>query len=122
GAGGYAAQLGPQRVAGVLDDLQVVAVGDDADGVPVRGVAGEVREQQRPGPVGHHLLDLGDVHVVRVRLDVDEDGYEPGPHDRGDVGGERQRGGDHLTAGRQLEQLDGEVERRGTGVAHDAER
>jgi hypothetical protein len=38
----------------------------------------------------------------------------------GDVGGERERRGDDLVAGRQVEQVDGEAQRRGPGVDHHA--
>ena len=57
GAGRRAAQREPERVAGVLDDLQAVAVGDRADRVPVGRVADEVRREDRLGARADHLLD-----------------------------------------------------------------
>ncbi len=118
--GRRAPQREPERVAGVLDHLQAVAVGDRPDAVPVRGVADQVRGEDRLGPRPDHRLDRVDVDLERVRGDVDEHRHQTGSQDRGDVGGERDRRGDDLVAGFEAEHLDREVERRAAGVAHDA--
>ena len=60
------------------------------------------------------------VDVEGVGLHVDQDRDDAGTDQRGDVRREGHRRGDHLVARLQAEQLDGEVERRGSRVAHDA--
>ena len=94
-------------------------VGDGADAVPVGAVADEVGGEDRLGAGREHRLDGVDVDVVGVGLHVDERGHDAGAHERCDVGGEGDRGGDHLVAGLAPEQLDREVQRGGTRVAHD---
>ena len=118
-AGRCAAELGAERVARVLDHLEAVRVGDGADAIPVGAVADQVRHEDRLRARRDHLLDAVDVDVERVGLHVDERGHETPAHERRDVGGERDRRGDHLVAGLAPEQLDREVERRRTGVDHD---
>ena len=52
GTGRRAAQGEAERVAGVLDDLQAVGVGDRPDAIPVGGVADQVRRRGSPGCAG----------------------------------------------------------------------
>ena len=77
-------------------------------------------DEDRPSARPDHRLDRVDVDVVRVGLDVDEHRHESGPHDRRDVGRERHRRRDDLVAGLQAEQLDREVQRGRSRVAHHA--
>ena len=67
-----------------------------------------------------HRLDGVDVDLEGVGRDVDEHRHEPLAHHRRDVGGEGQRRGDDLVAGVEVEQFDGQVERRAARVAHHA--
>ena len=119
-AGRRAAQRRAEAVAGVFDDLQFVRSAIVADAVPVGAVADEVGREDGSGARPDRGLDRVDVDLVRVGFDVDEHGHEPGADHRRDVGRERDRRRDDLVAGLEAEQLDGEVERRRTGVDHDA--
>ena len=119
---GVPRNVAPERVARVLDHRQAVAGGDLGDAVPVGRVADEVGEQQRAGAVGDHLLDPVDVDAVRQRLAVDEHRDPAAADDRCDVGREGERARDDLGAGREIEQLEREVERRRPRVAHDPVR
>ena len=95
-------------------------VGDLPDAVPVGEVPDEVRREDRPGPWADHLLDGVHVDLVRVRLDVDEGGHDPGLHERGHIGREGHHRSDDLVAGRQVEQIDRQAQRRRARVDHHA--
>ena len=110
-AGRRAPERGAERVAGVLDHREAVPIGDLPDAIPVRRVAGEVRHEDRLRRGPDHRFDPVDVDVEGVRLDVDEHRNQPGADQRCEIGGERQRRGDDLGAGGQVEQLDGEIQR-----------
>ncbi len=97
---------------------EAVRVGDRSDAVPVGHVPDQVGDQDRPGARADHRLDRVDVDVVGVGLDVDEHRDETGAHDRREVGGERDGGGDDLVTRLQPEQLDREIQRRRPRVAH----
>ena len=102
---------------------ETVLVGERADPVPVGHVAGQVREQHRARGRGSTISSIASsVDEERVGLDVDEHGNESGADQWREVGRERERRGDDLRPGRQVEQLDGEIQRRRARVAHHARR
>jgi hypothetical protein len=120
GAGARASQPAIQYVAAVFDDGEPVRVGDLTDVVPVGHVADEVGRQNCAGTRPDHLLDPVDVHLIRVRLDVDERGHDPRLHERRNVGGKREHRGDDLVSGRELEQVDRQTQRGRPRVDHHA--
>ena len=95
-----------------------VALRDRSDPVPVGRVPDQVRKQDRLRVRADRRLDELDIRVVGVGFDIHEDRHETGAHHWRDVGGERQRGGDDLAPRRKTEQLDREVQRGRTRVAH----
>ena len=72
--------------------------GDRHHGPHVDAAAVEVDRDDRPGPRRDRGLDQGGIDVVGVGLDVDEDGFRPGPPDGPGGGEERVGGGDDLVA------------------------
>jgi hypothetical protein len=114
------AQRRPEAVARVLHDLELVAVGDLADAVPVGAVPDQVGGEDRLRARADGTLDRVDVDLVRVAFDVDEHRCEPGAREWRDVGRERHGRGDDLVTGLETEQLHREVERGRTRVHHDA--
>ena len=102
GADAPAVELAHQTLAAVLDDRQLVALGDCRDALHLGDVAGEVHGHDRLGARGDRLLELIDVHAERV-VAVDEDGTRAHLGDRADCGVEGIGGGDDLVAGTDAE-------------------
>ena len=73
GAERRAAILGSERLAGVVDQREAVAVGDRAQLVELARVAVDVDGDDRLRPLGDRGLDGGRVEVERPRVDVRED-------------------------------------------------
>ncbi len=88
--------LDPEGVRGVVDDLEVVGVGDalDRGGVARRAVA--VYRHDRGGMRGDRGLDLLRVQVQRDRVDVHEHRLDPFPQQRVRGGHERVGRGNHF--------------------------
>ena len=87
-----------ERVAVVLDQPEVVLLGEVDHRVEVEGVPERVRGDDRPRPRPDRRLELRHVEVVRLQLDVDEDRDEPVEQDRVERRREACGDGDHLVA------------------------
>ena len=87
-----------------------MSFGDLDDRIPVGNVAHEVRDEHALRSGGDHRFDLCHVDLQRVGFDVDERRHDPRLHERRDVGGEGECGGDHLVARLAVEQVDGKTE------------
>ena len=61
-----------EGMGGVIDDLEVVVVGNALDGLDVAGVAVAMHRQDGGGARRDRGLDLLRVQVQRVRVDVHE--------------------------------------------------
>lgn len=71
--------LHPEGVGGVVDDTQVVVVGNLLNGLDVTGMTVDVNGENgcRLGRDG--CLDLGRVEVEGVRVNIDEDRFDAIP-------------------------------------------
>src|SRR6185437_16409862 len=72
-------------VRGVLDDAQLVLLGNGVQALHVHRQAGKMHRHDGAGARGDRRLGLLQVDVARVEADIDEHWPRPDPHD--DVGG-----------------------------------
>ena len=89
GAGLFTLVEGPVGLAGVLEDGDIVLLGDCQDRVHVGGLTEEMHGDDGPGARRDGALELCGVHVAGVGVDVDKDGVGPCKGDglgRGDEG------------------------------------
>ena len=108
---------GPQGLAGIVDEAEVVRVGQVVQRGPVGRYAEHVDGQEgfRLGREGG--LDGLHVEVVRLRVDVDEAGPQVFVQQHVRRGHEAERGGDHLGARGEVEGADDAV-KCGRPAAH----
>ena len=104
----YAIALYLDPVGRVLDDGQLVGVGDRPQRRHVGELAVEVNGQDRSGPWPHGPLDRRRVDQTGLGLDVGQDGPRPGLEDRVGRRGEGHRRGDDLVAGPDVERAQGD--------------
>lgn len=90
------AGLDAECVRCIVDDLDVIVVGDSLDSVDVAWITVAVHRKNRGGLGGDRRLDLCGVNVEGGRLDIDEDWFDPVPEQRMCSGDERVRCGDDL--------------------------
>ena len=109
-ASASAAILGAVRLRGILDDLQVVALGNLEQRIHVHRVAVDVHRHDRPRPGRDARFDLGDVHRPRQRVAVDHDWPGACQQDWHRARDDGERGQDDLVAGLQVEQADGDLQ------------
>ena len=118
---GGTAQGGAKGVRRILDDAKAMAVGDRADAVPIGQVADQVGHEQGRGVGRDQGLDARRVDVVGAFLDVDECRHESGAQQRRNRRRIGEGGRNHLGTGREVEDFDREVERRGARIHHQSE-
>ena len=114
---------GDQPLRGILDDEQVVSIGDGHDRVHVAAHARVVDRHDGPRPRRDGRFDLRLVEVQRVRPDIDEDRRRPPQHEGIGRRHERERRHDDLVSGPDPTQDRGHLEggRRGqAGADRDA--
>ncbi len=90
------AEGGPEGVAAVLHQEQVVPAAELADRRQVERVSERVGDHHRAGAVGHRRFERIDVDVVGGQRDVHEHRHQVVLDDRVDGGREARRDGDHL--------------------------
>ena len=112
-ARGLAAIGRHQRLCGVLDDDQLMLLGQGHDGRHVAGNAGIVDRNDRARPWRDRAGDLVRVDVERVGAHIDEDRSRAAQRDRIGAGHERERRHHHFVAGADIRQQRGEFERGG---------
>src|SRR6266540_2061051 len=91
--------LGPERLGGVLDQSQTVALADRAQIVDLAGPAEYVHRDDRLGSLGDRSLDRLPSHAQRHRIDIREDRRRTLEDEAVRRGDERERRCDHLVAG-----------------------
>jgi hypothetical protein len=87
------------RLARVLDDQQVVLLGESLEGGHVGQLAVEVDGQQKPCPRGNRIRGRLRIEVVVVLADVDQHRLPAGLNDGFERGREGERRDDHLVSG-----------------------
>ena len=92
-----AVALDSEGMGGVVDNLEVVAIGDALDRLDVTWIAVAVYRQNGGGLRGDGRFDLGWVEVEGARLNVDEDRGNAVPEQRMGGGDERVRSSNNLT-------------------------
>ncbi|BAK88810.1 hypothetical protein NCGM2_1951 [Pseudomonas aeruginosa NCGM2.S1] len=107
-----------EGMRGIVDDLQVVDIGDPLDRLDIAGVAVAMHRQDRGGLRGDRRLDPRRVEIHGVLVDVHEDRLEPVPQQRVAGGDEGVRRGDHLAGHPQCLQR-GDERQGGVGEEHD---
>ncbi len=93
-----ASVLGPQRLAGVLDQDERVALAELSQRVELAGVAEDVDGHDRLRPLCDRRFDRARIEVQRLRIDVGEDGSSALVDEAVRGGDERVGRGDHLVA------------------------
>ena len=101
-----------ERLAGVLEDPEAVALRQRLQLGPGGGPAEDVDRQEAPGLLGDGGRRGVGVDVERLGIDVDEDRFRPLVEERVRRGDEGERAGDDLVAGPPAELAHAEVERR----------
>ena len=107
--------LAHHALRSVLNDLEVMALGDFEDSVHLAANAGIVNRNDRLGLVGDRVLDELFVDVHGVGTDVDKDDLGASEHERVGGGNKGERRHDHLVAGLDLEQERRHFQRMGAG-------
>ncbi len=119
-AGALALVLGAERLGSVLDEDQVVALGDVPERLHVGALAEQVDDEDGAGARRDLVLDLERVEVVGERVDVAEDGAGAGAADGAGGGEEGEGGQDDLVAGAEVQGVQGQRQGVGAGAAADA--
>ena len=97
-AGLLAADVGAEGLGTVLDDFEIMLVGNRLDGRHIRRLAEQVYRDDRLGLCGHGRLDLVRVDIEGLGIDIDEHRRGADVEDRLGGGDEGERGGDDLVA------------------------
>ncbi len=74
--------LHTERVRGVVDDLEVVVIGDLLDGFYIAGMAIAVHRHDRGRLRRDSRFDLLRIEIERVRIDIHEDRLDAVPEER----------------------------------------
>ena len=104
------------RLAGVLDEGEIVARAELQQGIDIGRLTVEVNGDDRPGPRADRGRDLADIEGRRLLVAVDE--HRPAPSLRtGSTLAKKVFGGnDHLVSLRDSESLERKLERRRAGA------
>ncbi len=114
-----AVQFGAEGLAAVLDDGEVVFLGDGADFVEVCGAAERLDGKDGLCFFGDCGFDFRGVDVESRRVDIDEDGFCAGHHNNGCGGDECEGGCNDLVAGADFECGEAEEQAAGSAVYGD---
>src|SRR5262249_25489318 len=119
-AGTLALILGPERLRSVLDDHEVVPLGDAPERLHLGALAEEVHDENRARPVSNFALDLKWIYVEGSRIDVGEDRARPGAANRSGRGEESEGRQDDLVAGANLQGVQRQRQGVRAGAAADS--
>ena len=104
------------RLAAVLDDGQMMAIGYRLDGRHVGGLSVQVDRQDGARPRSDGVFDRRRIDGQAGRIDVGEDRARAGHHDGQRRIGGRQRRGDHLVSRTDVERPQNERQRVGAAA------
>src|SRR5262249_40407849 len=116
-AGALAAVLGADGLGGVLDERQIMHLGELPQRLHVRALAVQMHRNDRPRSAGKLALDLERIEIAAYRIDIDEHGPGAGTADRADGREEGKGGDDDLVAGADSDGMKGQRQSIGAGSA-----
>lgn len=90
-----------EGMGGIVNDLEVIVIGDNLDGLYIAGVAVAMHRQNGRGLRGDGGLDFGGIEIQRIRIDIDEYRLDAVPQQGMRGSDERIRGGDDFAGNTQ---------------------